>query len=221
MQGAKTEQEHPETAKREVRTMIIELVADTVSHDEAEEAVGRMIASHFNKNGHEHMGASIPANPRRDDIRLLAYIAQRRNVDTELAAERAKVNYLEQSKIPALEEIIQEERSKVKELEDKLAVEHHNAQAWKDDCKKIEAKNAAMRTADQYESQLITHLTKHHGHAWLLLYNPLEIIPLDDIIGHILGETCKCGPEYIEDGILVHKAVDGREAYENGERKPQ
>ena len=77
------------------------------------------------------------------------------------------------------------------------------------------------RTANQYESQLITHLTKHYGHGWLLLENPLEVIPVGDTKEHVFGENCSCVPEYIDEGILVHKSFDGREAYEKGERKPQ
>lgn len=53
-----------------------------VSHEEAEAAVDRMIASHFNRPDKEHMRASIPANPKRDDdLRMLAYIEQQRQKD--------------------------------------------------------------------------------------------------------------------------------------------
>ena len=54
-----------------------------VTHDEAEAAVDRMIASHFNRPDKEHMRASIPADPKRDDdLRMLAYVEQQRLRDT-------------------------------------------------------------------------------------------------------------------------------------------
>ena len=54
-----------------------EYVKDVISHNEAMEMVHRMIHSHFNRKDAEHMRASIPANPKRDDdLRMVAYIKQ-------------------------------------------------------------------------------------------------------------------------------------------------
>lgn len=73
-------------------TKDLDALCGTVTHDEAEEAVHRMIASHFNKIDTEHMRASIPANPKRDDdLRVLAYIQQQRKA----SAKRANVAGLE------------------------------------------------------------------------------------------------------------------------------
>lgn len=66
-----------------------------VSHDEARAILSRFVNSHF-KNPGEHARASIPADPKRDDdLRLAAYIAQRRVADAELTNLRARVAELE------------------------------------------------------------------------------------------------------------------------------
>ena len=58
-----------------------EYVKEVISHTEAFEILSRMCNSHFNNPG-EHMRASIPANPRRDDdLRLHAYIKQQETKD--------------------------------------------------------------------------------------------------------------------------------------------
>ena len=57
-----------------------------VSHDEARAILSRFVNSHF-KNPGEHARASIPADPKRDDdLRLAAYIAQRRDRERDLLA---------------------------------------------------------------------------------------------------------------------------------------
>lgn len=59
-----------------------EYVKEIISHDEAMEMISRMIHSHFNRTDAEHMRASIPANPKRDDdLRMIAYIKQQRMKD--------------------------------------------------------------------------------------------------------------------------------------------
>jgi len=55
-----------------------------ISHDEAQEAMQRLVNSHFRNDPatHEHARMSIPANPDRDDdLVLSAYIAQQREKD--------------------------------------------------------------------------------------------------------------------------------------------
>jgi hypothetical protein len=54
--------------------------------------------------------------------------------------------------------------------------------------------------------------------SWLAFDNPSEVIPLYDMKPHASGEHCGCRPEW-DDGILIHNAHDGREAFERGERK--
>lgn len=52
-----------------------------IGHDEAREAMQRLVNSHFNndREKHEHGRMSIPANPDRDDdLVLSAYIKQQR-----------------------------------------------------------------------------------------------------------------------------------------------
>lgn len=63
-----------------------------ITHDEAREMLGRMVNSHF-KNPREHMRASIPGNPGRDDdLRMIAYIQQQR---AQLAAAKAEREVME------------------------------------------------------------------------------------------------------------------------------
>lgn len=65
------------------------LTKRAISHDEAREAMQRLVNSHFNnpRDTHEHGRMSIPANPDRDDdLVLSAYIKQRR--DDTAALER-------------------------------------------------------------------------------------------------------------------------------------
>jgi hypothetical protein len=47
-----------------------------------------------------------------------------------------------------------------------------------------------------------------------------HIIPEDDTREHTACVACWCEPLEIEDMIWLHKSADGREAYENGSRKP-
>jgi len=48
-----------------------------------------------------------------------------------------------------------------------------------------------------------------------------QIWPLGDLRQHIVdGSGCWCHPTIDDDGLVVHNALDGREAYERGERKP-
>jgi hypothetical protein len=67
-------------------------VKDVISHEEAEQMLARFCASHFN-NPTEHARIRIPADPKHDDdLRLHAYIRQRRAAESVGAPqERAEV----------------------------------------------------------------------------------------------------------------------------------
>ena len=47
----------------------------------------------------------------------------------------------------------------------------------------------------------------------------LHILPVNDLRDHEESENCWCRPRY-EDGVIIHNAMDQRELYETGERKP-
>lgn len=48
----------------------------------------------------------------------------------------------------------------------------------------------------------------------------VHVYPLNDLREHEMIRECWCRPDVDEDdGVCVHNALDGREAYENGERK--
>lgn len=49
---------------------------------------------------------------------------------------------------------------------------------------------------------------------------PSEVHPLNDLKPHILGgrQPCWCKP-VDDEGTIVHNALDGREAFEEGRRK--
>lgn len=47
-----------------------------------------------------------------------------------------------------------------------------------------------------------------------------QVYPVCDLREHIAtGVECWCHPQII-DGIVIHNAMDGREQFERGERKP-
>jgi hypothetical protein len=47
----------------------------------------------------------------------------------------------------------------------------------------------------------------------------MHVLPLSDLREHEVGLGCWCGA--VDDGgVVVHTALDGREAYERGERRP-
>ncbi|RPE86027.1 hypothetical protein EDC46_0418 [Vespertiliibacter pulmonis] len=46
----------------------------------------------------------------------------------------------------------------------------------------------------------------------------IHVIPLNDYRDHIESEQCWCKPIEI-DGVVVHNAMDQREAYETGKLK--
>ena len=49
-----------------------------------------------------------------------------------------------------------------------------------------------------------------------------HVIPLDDLREHDLSDDCWCHPTEDDDavGLFVHNSMDGREAFETGERLP-
>jgi hypothetical protein len=50
---------------------------------------------------------------------------------------------------------------------------------------------------------------------------PWHVYPLNDLKEHVTDgpEQCWCQP-LETDGVIVHNSMDGREAFETGERKP-
>lgn len=52
--------------------------------------------------------------------------------------------------------------------------------------------------------------------------NTLHVMPVNDLKEHTPNTDCWCNPtqdtEELE--LYIHHALDGREAYENGKRKP-
>ena len=49
----------------------------------------------------------------------------------------------------------------------------------------------------------------------------IHVYPLGDLREHVLTPLCWCRPRRDEDDreIVVHKSMDGREAFERGDRK--
>ena len=52
---------------------------------------------------------------------------------------------------------------------------------------------------------------------WLAQNNPPEVTPIDDLRTHEEGLSCWCKP-VLDDEVIVHNTLDGREAYENGRK---
>lgn len=50
----------------------------------------------------------------------------------------------------------------------------------------------------------------------------IHVIPLGDFREHEVSLSCWCHPVADDDepGLIVHRAMDGREAFESGERLP-
>ena len=51
----------------------------------------------------------------------------------------------------------------------------------------------------------------------------VHVVPVADMRVHEteFALDCWCGPQVNEQGVIIHNAMDGREAYERGEKKPQ
>jgi len=74
----------PEPLDRDPKWGLRILTQRQISHNEAREAMQRLVNSHFNnpRETHEHARMSIPVNPDRDDdLVLAAYIEQQRRKD--------------------------------------------------------------------------------------------------------------------------------------------
>lgn len=48
----------------------------------------------------------------------------------------------------------------------------------------------------------------------------LHVTPLEDLRDHADAADCWCKPTVEGDGFAVHNSLDGREAFERGERLP-
>ncbi len=47
----------------------------------------------------------------------------------------------------------------------------------------------------------------------------VHVVPLEDLREHV-PQDCWCCPTIDEDNIVIHNALDEREKFERGERKP-
>jgi hypothetical protein len=45
------------------------------------------------------------------------------------------------------------------------------------------------------------------------------VLPIGDLREHAISDACWCEPVE-SDGVVTHNSLDGREAFERGERKP-
>ena len=45
-----------------------------------------------------------------------------------------------------------------------------------------------------------------------------HILPINDLREHEESESCWCKPE-VDEGVIIHNSMDGREEYETGERE--
>ena len=55
--------------------------------------------------------------------------------------------------------------------------------------------------------------------GWRVQSNPPEVTPLSDLRDHIAGMSCWCKP-FMDEEVIVHNALDGREKIENPFRDP-
>ena len=49
----------------------------------------------------------------------------------------------------------------------------------------------------------------------------IHVVPIDDLREHEISPCCWCCPEEDEYGLVIHNALDKREAYERGELRLQ
>jgi hypothetical protein len=56
--------------------------------------------------------------------------------------------------------------------------------------------------------------------AWAVLERPNEIVPMNDIREHVTGMRCWCNPEVDETMMTIHNALDGRDEFMEGRRRP-
>jgi len=52
--------------------------------------------------------------------------------------------------------------------------------------------------------------------------NTIHVVPVGDLREHLSSKDCWCNPTEDEEcpEIYIHHSMDGREAFETGERKP-
>lgn len=58
--------------------------------------------------------------------------------------------------------------------------------------------------------------------GWTIVPVPglgVHCVPIDDLREH-MDEDCPCRPTQDDPGFWIHNSFDGREAFEEGERKP-
>lgn len=56
--------------------------------------------------------------------------------------------------------------------------------------------------------------------AWTAFNPPHEYMPMNDIRDHTSGMRCWCEPEVDETMAIVHRAIDRRDEYMEGRRRP-
>jgi hypothetical protein len=59
-----------------------------------------------------------------------------------------------------------------------------------------------------------------HLLAWEEICPPSELFPMNDIRQHEPGMKCWCCPEVNETMTIIHNALDRREEFMEGHRKP-
>lgn len=69
-----------------------------------------------------------------------------------------------------------------------------------------------------YDATPITNGNALDRCGWVLLAQPWEVMPTDDIKEHVSGLECGCRPTADDEGTIVHNAFDHREDYETGKR---
>jgi hypothetical protein len=82
-----------------------------------------------------------------------------------------------------------------------------------------------MAQLDQPEYELACH--QGYSLGWLLYVSTKEqgdyhLVPDNDTFQHVLSRDCGCRPEddpTADDYVFGHKAQDGRECYERGDRQ--
>ena len=64
-------------------------------------------------------------------------------------------------------------------------------------------------------------LVKQQNQSLIILSTRMHVIPVNDLREHEASADCWCRPTPDEEhDIFVHHSLDGREAYETGEKRP-
>jgi hypothetical protein len=56
--------------------------------------------------------------------------------------------------------------------------------------------------------------------AWTVMGQPNEVVPMNDIREHVQGMRCWCSPDVDESMTIIHNALDRRDDYMEGRRRP-